>query len=188
VIFLHFSFYHNRWNDLWTYIWRGDRGGLEQLRVETVSTRKKNTESRFSVITLTTCYLTSIVVGICKWTLFFICINYSSFMVFCRSPTCFDVLTVIILKKAQLFAPRKVVTANRHNKKKSKPFFTQQIKWEVGSVHWPNCARMKIALEENLHAIIFRKIACRTSNRMCALLIGILLFTINSVYIHFPLL
>jgi hypothetical protein len=43
---------------------------------------------------------------------------------------------------------------------------------------------MKIAPEENLHATIFPIIARRTSNKMCALLIEVLLFNISSVSTH----
>jgi Zn finger protein HypA/HybF involved in hydrogenase expression len=73
-----------------------------------------------------------------------------------------------------------------------KPLLTE-IKLEVGSVHCTKYARMKIALEENLHPTyvyetIFIIIACRTSNKMCPLLIEVLLFTISSGYIHFFLL
>jgi hypothetical protein len=97
-------------------------------------------------------------------------------------------LRVIILKKARFFAPRRVETANQNIKKKSANHFLRS----KSNDEWVQCieqnARMKIALEENLHATIFAIIVCLISNKMCALLIEVLLFTITSVYIHFSLL
>jgi hypothetical protein len=101
-------------------------------------------------------------------------------------------LRVIILKKARVFVPRGAETANQHIKKKSANHFLHSKSNE----EWIQCidqTRMNIALEENLHgtyiyATIFPIIVCRISNKMCAFLIKVLLFTISSVYFHFSLL
>jgi hypothetical protein len=98
-------------------------------------------------------------------------------------------LRVIILKKARLFVHRRVEIPRREVKKKSANHFLRRKSNEK----WVHCIeqsieqnRMKIALEENIHATYIH--IYRTINKMCSLLIEVLLFTISSIYIHFSLL
>jgi hypothetical protein len=83
---------------------------------------------------------------------------------------------VIILKKARFFAPRRVETANHQ----TTSYVANQMRSGFSALN-AKYGRMKIALEGNLHATIFPIIAYRISNKMCALLIEVLLFTISNV-------
>jgi hypothetical protein len=60
--------------------------------------------------------------------LYALTIQVSSYDIDFFGSLCVLMLGVIILKKARLFASRRVETANQHNKKNSKPLLLQQIK------------------------------------------------------------
>jgi hypothetical protein len=83
-------------------------------------------------------------------------------------------LRVIILKKGR------VETANQLSKKNQ-----QTTSYAANQMSSGFSALNKVV---DLYATIFPIITCRTSNKMCALLIEVLSFTISSVFIHFSLL